>query len=87
MTLGRRVLPDDTAARGRNTSRMPFQVNAKTPSAEKVALSYKPAFQLMRLEQEFGMAPWARSRVQVDKPAPHDLNDPTLKYRSPNRVG
>lgn len=38
----------------------------------QVAISHKLALQLTRLEQEFGMTPSARSRIQVENPPPVD---------------
>ncbi len=46
----------------------------------QVSISTKLAQQLTRLEQEFGMTPSARSRLQVDKLPTIDDEDPTAKF-------
>ena len=45
----------------------------------QVAIANKLAIQLTRLEQEFGMTPSARTRIQVHVPAPQP------KWLSPGR--
>jgi len=50
----------------------------------QVAISHKLAQQLTRLEQEFGMTPSARSRIQLDAPATVDSTNPAAKYVNPS---
>lgn len=50
----------------------------------QVAIAHKLALQLTRLEQEFGMSPSARSRIQAETPSTIDQSDPAWKYISPH---
>ncbi len=50
----------------------------------QVAISHKLAQQLTRLEQEFGMTPPARSRIQIDKPSTIDSNSAAAMYVMPH---
>ena len=48
----------------------------------QVAIANKLAQQLTRLEQEFGMTPSARSRIQVSNPEPAAIDPKVAKFFS-----